>query len=344
MNSSGTPPTAGTESLPGPVLLASIFDDWVASRTKPHRGLSEPTAAVQRSMWTAFSTWCVRTRVNPVALTVAELVAYLQSRQGTAPASELTPRYAWRLVNLIDRVINYWATVQGRAPNRAADELLDSDPVIQHANAENMDPTVEYMTDSEDRTLVSFLESSVPRDSGDSNPDSGILQLRWQDIRNRTGVAMQRGAGLTPLEIRMLKVEAVVMDRDHIKGLWKVRAPATGSVQEHDAPVAKWAQPLLAYWMQLRTEMGIPGEWLFPSTKSGRQWGKTAQFEAVQEVFESAGLIGLKGGSYRLRHTFALRQLARPEITAEKVAGWMGIEPGEMRRYRGVMMVPVEVV
>lgn len=125
-------------------------------------------------MWTAFSTWCIRTRVDPVALTVAELVAYLQSRQGTVPESELTPRYAWRLANLIDRVINYWAMVQGRAPNRAKDDLLEADPALKHANAENMEPSPEYLSDSEDRTLVSFLESSVPRDSGDSNAQGGI--------------------------------------------------------------------------------------------------------------------------------------------------------------------------
>lgn len=341
MSTAETPPLAKLESLPRPNLLASMFDAWAASRTRAYRGLSEPTEAVQRAMWSAFSAWCVRSRIDPVALPVAELVAYLQSRQGTAPASELTPRYAWRLVNLIDRVINHAASVQGRAPNRAAAELMESDLGLKHANAESKDSLPEVLMDAQDRALVAFLEASVPRDAAAGGVD---LASRWQDMRNRAGVAMQRGAGLTPLEIRMLKVSSVFMDLDTTKGPWKVRAPATGSVQEHDAPVARWARPILTYWMRVRTDLGIPGEWLFPSTKSGKQWGKTAQFDAVAEVLESAGLAELKGGSYRLRHTFALRQLARPECTPDKVAGWLGIEPAEMRRYRGVMMEPVDVL
>lgn len=316
-----------------PVEMALLFDSWAASRQSV---LSDPTEVVQRAMWTAFSTWCIRNQISAVSLTATDLDKYLRSRDGSAPASELTPRYAWRLVNLIDRVLSFSALTQGRAPNRAVAELLESNAGLKHANAESMEPQPEYLSDSQDRSLVSFLESSVLVGSSLLSP--------WQKIRNCTGVALQRGAGLTPLEIRMLKVSSVFVDLDLTKGPWKVRAPETGSVKAHDAPVAQWARPLLIYWMQLRSELGISGDWLFPATKSGKPWGKTAQFDSVADVFESAGLIGLKGGSYRLRHTFALRQLARPQCSEEKVAGWMGIDVKEMSRYRGVMMVPVEVL
>jgi len=287
-------------------------------------------------MWSTFGTWCIRNNIDAAKLTAVNLGKYLRSREGSAPASELTPRYAWRLVNLIDRVLNFSASRQGRAPNRAAGELLESDSELKHANAESMEPLPDYLSDSQDRVLVAFLEASVPKDS-----TPGAL---WQTIRNPTGVALQRGAGLTPLEVRMLKVSSVFVDLDTTRGPWKVRAPASESVQAHDAPLARWARPLLAYWMQLRTELGIPGDWLLPSTKSGKPWGKTAQFDSVADVFESGGLTGLKGGSYRLRHTFAVRQLARPECTEEKVAEWMGIDAKEMSRYRGILMAPVDVV
>lgn len=341
MNFNETPELPGMESLPGPVLLASVFDSWATTRAKTVRGLSEPTEAVLRAMWTAFSAWCIRTQVDPVALTADELAAYIQSRVGTEE-SHLTPRYAWRLVTLIDQVAKHLASKQGRAPNRAAAELLEKDPGLKHANAKHKEPSPEYLTDSEDQILVSFFKSTVPPDSPDS--DSAILQLRWQDIRNRTSVALQRGAGLTPLEIRTLKLDSVHFERGLDMAPWKVRVPATESARAHDAPLTPWAQSLLAYWMRVRTELGIPGDWLFPSTRAGKPWGKTAQFNAVAEVIAEAGLVGLKGGSYRLRHTFALRQLARPKITAEMVAEWLGVEPEEMSRYRGLMMAPVEVV
>ncbi len=327
------------EATPDPTksrVLDSLFDAWASSRNSVNRGLSEPTEAVQRAMWSAFGTWCIRNNINAAKLTAVDLGKYLRSREGSVPASELTPRYAWRLVNLIDRVLNFAVSRQGRAPNRAAGELFESDSELKHANAESMEPLPDYLSDSQDQALVAFLEASVPKDS--------IPSALWQTIRNRTGVALQRGAGLTPLEIRMLKVSSVFMDLDTTQGPWKVRAPTTGSVQAHDAPVARWARPLLTYWMQLRSDLGIPGDWLLPSTKSGKPWGKTAQFDSVADVFESAGLSGLKGGSYRLRHTFAVRQLARPECTEEKVAEWMGIDAKEMSRYRGILMTPVDVV
>ena len=328
------------DSVPDEAMLARAFDAWASSRSATARGLSEDTEAVMRAMWSAFGAWCIQGQLDPVALTASELDAYLRSREGLAPASELTPRYAWRLINLVGRVVNYMATAQGRAPNRAATRLLDSSPAIRHANAGKKDPVPEVLSDSQDCALVSFLVSSVPTDPLSSLARDGM----WQLVRNRAGVALQRGAGLTPMEIRELTLNCVFIDPDPAKGPWKVRAPATGSVQSHDAPVARWARPLLTSWVQLRSEMGIPGDWLFPSTKSGKQWQKTAHFDGVADVLDAAGLKGFKGGSYLLRHTFAMRQLARPQNAAATVAAWMGIEEGEMKRYRGVLTAPVEVV
>ena len=289
----------------------------------------------------AFGAWCVQHRLDPIALTASELDAYLRSREGSVPTSELTARYSWRLVSLVDRVVNHWAGQQGRVPNLAAAKLLGSNSDLRHANSASKDPLPEVLTDTQDRTLVAFLQSSVPHQG--EPPVSLSRDGLWQDIRNRTGVALQRGAGLTPAEIRMLTVNSVFVDSDPAKGPWKVRAPATGSAQAHDAPVAHWARPLLTRWMQLRTELAIPDRWLFPSTKSGKQWGKTAHFDSVADVLDAAGLVGFKGGSYRLRHTFAMRQLSRAQNSEAQVATWLGIDVAEMKRYRGVMMAPVDV-
>ena len=323
-----------------PASPASESDPWASFLNSLPRGHSKETAAVQHAMWAAFSAWCGRQELGLATIATGDIEKYLRSREGTAQASELTPRYTWRLVTLIGRVVNHMAAAQGRAPNRAATRLLDSSPVLRHANAGKKDPVPEVLSDSEDRTLVSFLESSRPTDSAGSFTRDGL----WQVIRNRTGVALQRGAGLTPLEIRELTLNSVFIDPGPAKGPWKVRAPATGSVQSHDAPVASWARPMLTFWMQLRNELGFPGDWLLPSTKSGKQWQKTAHFESVADVLDSAGLKGFKGGSYLLRHTFAMRQLARPQNTEAMVAAWMGIDEGEMKRYRSVIMAPVDVV
>src|ERR1700712_2309421 len=99
---------------PEPVHALNAFDEW-ASRAQASRGLNESTGAVQRAMWTAFAAWCIRQRIDPATLTATELDAYLRSREGTAAASELTPRYAWRLVRLIGLVVAFLASQQGKA-------------------------------------------------------------------------------------------------------------------------------------------------------------------------------------------------------------------------------------
>lgn len=318
-----------------PTVSNTHFDTWLSSAQTP--SFAEDTEAVQRAMWTAFETWCTQHRVDPASVTANELEQYLRSRDGSISTSSLAPRYAWRLIMLIDRVINHPVAVQGRAPNRAATELLENNPELKFANAGLQDQLPEILSDSQSRTLVSYLQDST-RIELDS--ESAFAIKEWQRIRNRAGVALQLGAGLTPLEIRTLKISSVISDP---QGPWKVRAPASSRVQVHEAPVAKWARGILANWMRVRSELGIPGEWLLPSTKTGKPWGKTAHFDSVASVLDDAGLKGFKGGSYRLRHTFALEQLRQPENTEAGVAAWLGVDVSEMKRYRELIMVPVKV-
>ena len=90
-----------------------------------------------------------------------------------------------------------------------------------------------------------------------------------------------------------------------------------------------------------REALAIPGPMLLPSTRSsGKPWGKVAQYNATAAVLAEAGLADVTGGSFRLRHTFALRQLRRG--TAEhEVARWLGVsDPAVMARYRGVLAAP----
>ena len=80
------------------------------------------------------------------------------------------------------------------------------------------------------------------------------------------------------------------------------------------------------------------------STATGKQWAKGPQYRSVGEVLTAAGVDLVKGGSFRLRHTFALRQLRRGK-KPEEVARWMGIvNMAEMDRYARILSTPVDVV
>ena len=61
------------------------------------------------------------------------------------------------------------------------------------------------------------------------------------------------------------------------------------------------------------------------------------------KMLEDAGMDSSQGGSFRLRHTFALRQLLRG-FEPETVAAWLGVEPEVMGRYRRVRASPIDVI
>jgi site-specific recombinase XerD len=87
----------------------------------------------------------------------------------------------------------------------------------------------------------------------------------------------------------------------------------------------------------------LAGPVLFPATRSGRPWGKVAQYGAAKAVMAAAGLTDTEGGSFRLRHTFALRQL-RKGSAPEDVARWMGLsDVAALARYRQVLMATPDV-
>jgi len=124
---------------------------------------------------------------------------------------------------------------------------------------------------------------------------------------------------------------------------WKIAIPAVGNSSARETPIAPWAGELLQHWLQVRADMKIPGEMLFPSTRTGKPWSKQSHYSASRRLLEEAGIEGEEGGTFRLRHTFALRQLRRG-TAPEEVARWMGVEVAVMERYKRVVSGPMDVV
>jgi integrase len=124
---------------------------------------------------------------------------------------------------------------------------------------------------------------------------------------------------------------------------WKVSVPGDGNSAARETPIASWAGELLQHWLAVRAEARIAGNYLFPSTRTGKQWHKDSQYMCARRVLEEAGIDASEGGSFRLRHTFALRQLRRG-FEPEEVARWLGVEPQVMERYQRVVVDPIDVV
>jgi len=325
---------ADTE-VASPPKYRDAIQSWLAEAGQAGTLHRESSADVYEHMWSALATWAVGRGIAIDDMTASDLDAYLQSRGGSG---ELSARYAWRLVRLVDRVLAHHARVHDLVPNRAATELISWRPEIRYANASESEPLPDFLPASEAKLLVTYLSAVRPHKAASGRP--------WQEVRNRASVGLMLGAGLTPGEVRALELVDVVTDGGATKYVpWKLRVAGNGNSPARETPIAAWAGQLLRYWLQVREEQGIPGSMVFPSTRSsGKPWGKVGQYNAAKDVLRAAGIDDVEGGSFRLRHTFALRQLRRGKA-ADEVARWLGVsDPAVMARYQRVIASPVDVV
>lgn len=311
------------------------LESWRADVQRRGSLQRESSAEVYEHMWTALAEWAVGQGIALHALNAADLERYLASRGGN---DDLSARYAWRLLRLVDRVMAHRARSEGSAPNFAAETLLARRPDLRYANASQRDPLPEYLGASEAKRLVTYLSAVRPGRLAAGQP--------WQEVRNRAAVGLMLGAGLTPGEVRALEVADVIVEAGRSQGVpWKLRVAGDGNRPARETPLAAWAGQLLRYWLEVRAQQRIPGAMLFPSTRSsGKPWGKVAQYNATREVLAAAGIDEVSGGSFRLRHTFALRQLRRG-TSPDDVARWLGVtDPAVLARYRRVVPAPIDLV
>lgn len=289
---------------------------------------------VYDSMWAAFSAWCLGEDIAMDKVAAGDLERFINSRGGH---EEISARHAWRFLRLVDRVLSAHARDIGSAGNPAAAQLLEQRPEYRYANATAKDPLPSFLPASEAKRLVTFL-SAV-------RPGRASAAGAWQEVRNRASVALMLGAGVTPGEVRALELADVGVEGGRTKGVpWKLAVRGHADSAGRETPMAPWAGQLLAYWLAVRTEQAIPGQALFPSTRTGKVWSKVSQYNATKEVLQAACVDDVDGGSFRLRHTFALRQLRRGKAPGE-VASWLGVtDPAVMARYQRVLPARVDIV
>lgn len=318
------------------------FTAWLEHVRSKGQLTRDTSVLTYTELWGVLTKWCLGQdpAVRLDELDEAALEACIASRHGVASAGDdLSPRYVWRLLTLIDRVLGHRARLHDLPPNRAAANLLASRPQWRYANAATTDELPEYLPPERAKQLVAFLSQARPR------PGGHTARLTWHELRNRASVGLQLGAGLSPGDVRAVLLGGVTVDGGRLQGVpWKIAVPGDGTSPARETPVAPWAGQLLRHWMQVRAELGIAGPYLFPSTKAGKPWNKVPQYLAARAVLAAAGFPEelASGGSFRMRHTFALRQLRRGKSPAD-VARWLGlVDPAVMARYQRVLVAPVD--
>lgn len=328
--------------------MHALFEEWLASR--PGRGqragdgeLSEASAQLYRDMWAVFCSHCgglpKRARKSGHAdilttLNRADLQALLQEPVASkTKASNHEPawseRYAWRMLHLIDRVLAFHAQRQGIPKNNCAHVLLQEAP-YRHANASHLDAAPELLTDGDVERLIGHLRSSVGQ--GHNTAEHPASKARWKPARDAAVVAAMLGAGLAPGDVQVLQLNGLAIHEGPEPGIpWRLTVPADGLSPQHQSPLASWAGHLLAHWLTVREQMAVPGTYVFPSTLKGGGLSRMSCHRIAVNVLDAAGIPG--GVPFRLRHTFAVRQLSLGH-SEELVGRWLGlVESKAMRRY-----------
>ena len=323
-----------------PATYLAAFEAWAAARESNGELRERSSIEVYRSMWGALTAWCVGRGLALQGLEASHLEAFIHSRSDT---EDLTPRHAWRLLMLVDSVLAHHADASALPRNPAAHVLLMSRPEWRYANAADKTPLPEHLSAEQARRLVAWLLDLAAQTAA-----AGAPSRSWQSLRNRAAVGLQLGAGLTPGDIRLATVSGVASRADAAEQSgalpWKIALPAHGGSPAREAPIAPWAGRLLQSWLGTRQALSITGDMLFPAASSGRSWGKVSQYSAAKAVLEAAGLHEVDGGSFKLRHTFALRQLQHGS-TPDQVALWMGLrDSAALARHRRLLMAPANVV
>jgi integrase len=309
------------------------LDDQIARGT-----LRQPSSIqVYRDMWGGFVAWALSQAV-PITLKTLDardLQSFQAARFGMKSSDlSLSPRHALRLLRLIDRVLRHHAVETGDPLNAAASDWIAAQPEVRFAEAAQSDPLPDFLTIAETKRLLTHLSNARPRPGS----HAAGAAMTWQEVRNRTALSLQLGGGLTPADVRALTLRSPVSQGGRVKDRpWKVAVPTHGNWPARETPIATWSGELLQHWLAVRADARVQGEFLFPSTRTGKH------YMCANRVLEDAGIENLEGGSFRLRHTFALRQLRRG-TSPEQVAMWLGVEPDSMNQYSRVMEIGQEEI
>ena len=364
-----------------PGYLAA-FDAWLTSQKRHGALREHSSVTVYRSMWGAMAAWCVERGLRLDRLQEDHFDAYIQSRGGidaltprhawrlltladavlahgadqsalprnTAAHRLLMARPDWRYANAADKtplpehlnaidarrlmawLLNPSTDVQSAVVPAQAWQSLRNRAAVALQLGAGLTPgdiraaTVDgVLTRAQpDATAESAAADSVAHiaaDGGDSGNDGDASDASNASDGNVGSASSDANLAALP---------------------WMIRLPARGATLAHQAPIAPWAGKLLRIWLDTRCAAGIGGPILFPSTRSGRCWGKVSQYETAKTVLAAAGLPDNDGGSFRLRHTFALGQLRRG-TPPEQVAQWLGLSDSTaLARYQRMLPHPVE--
>lgn len=333
-------PVAGDEfKTVARVSFGTAFKRWAMVRTNAQgkQRLTRSSVMGYAALWRVFLDWLDKAAPDRTmdSLDVQLVRAFALSRNigkhDPVSLDASRSRYVWRLLRLIQQVLEEHTRAHGLPRNDSVATVIDR-LGLRLANADEFAARPQVCSNAESAAIIEHVSAARPR-VGREVRQSAVES--WAELRDCAAVAVHLGAGLTPGEVRRLRTQDVA-GRSARRGArtisepWRISVLGAASCPEHDTPIAAWAGQVLGHWLQVRESLGIPGALAFPGNDQGAPWKKDDHYDGVRRVLRAAGLgdEALAGGSFRLRHTFAKRQLRRSH-PREEVARWLGIKNPE---------------
>lgn len=308
--------------------IDNMFENWLLEQRPVIR---HDSGQAYRSIWHSYAGFLLQFGYAPETIDASSLTLFIDEIEPRAGAGEtVSPRYAWRVIDLVDKVTRYAAKRAGTQPNQAAAALLASER-FRYVNARDNEPLPQTLDATGGARLVKQLTN---------NAELIGLRSTWKLERDRTALALMLGSGITPLEVRSLTLSDIYFKTQRGKqSPWKIRVSATAKTVEHDAPIAHWARRCLLRWIEARNGLNLTHQDLFPATLNRPGWTDiSCQISCTNTLTTLIGEEYRHGGLLRLRHTFIIRQLQRG-IPLEKIALWLGLRTFErLERYKRIMV------
>lgn len=334
------------------------FEAWILSTANQVK--RETSREIYRVIWSSFA------RDLPTGVLVSEITSemvagYLVTGASKLAAEEggessgtekvrteaLSIRYQARVASLIEKIMDHHAKVNGTEieGDSAVRTLMRRTPALANAlkRETREEPALDLLSDQEHTALKSRLIEDGKADV------SGAAAFKWSAARDRTSMALQLGAGLSPSDVRELTMgegTSKGLDPNWNSGSRFLFVPKNGKLLKRYTLVEPWAGELMDQWIHKlrdreslsRVAFVFPGETVQKegSSKQPGQWSKPGQHKQTSKFMAS---MKIEGSSFKLRHSWAMEKL-REGASGREVARWLGVQDdGEvMKRYREALL------
>lgn len=256
---------------------SEAFENFVSSTAfSPGRAMRRSSIIVYCSMWSKFSRWLSDKSMSIGDILSKDFVEFSKD-------CNITGQNQIRYFGLLSRVCDHLVIVG----------VMRSNPLsIQPATGEKV--SSKHLPDPEplwldEKSRVKFW-NALPGDE------------TWTGHRNRAMIVCMLGGGLKTSHVISLKIESI----DFCDDIAHLRIYPSGIGRWHKTEMDATMSKELRLWLNRLETLGIPGNYVFPSDRSGSGLHASTVWRQTKECFVRSGLQFKHLGGSILRHTFAV--------------------------------------